>query len=864
MRQYFDVKAERPEVILLMRVGDFFEAYGDDAELLSRELEITLTGREDKMIGGRIPMAGVPHHALERYAARLIGKGFKVAVCDQVEDPKLSKGLVKRRVTRVMTPGTVVEDSMLDAKSNNYLVAAISGDTIPGGISVVDVSTGEFLVTEIARGMPIEKLLEEIIRLNPAECVIMPGAEELGDAVRTVTKCAVSVHATSRSRITSMKYLMDHFGTQSLDGFGCGGMTSGLDAAALVLDYVKETQQSTVSHIQSLATYSIDEFMALDTAARRNLELTHSIADGAKSKSLVALLDKTVTAMGGRMFRNWLDHPLLDVEAIRYRQDGVSILMNDAFSRSDVRDVLRQVADLERLISRTCNGMANARDLVALRLSLEVLPKLKSVLVGLPAIDLFKDCVDVLDTLPISLVTLLQESLQDDPPLMLRDGGLIKQGHSSELDELRDIRSGGKSRITQMEDEEKSRTGIKTLKIGFNNVFGYYIELPRGGPQTVPEDYHRKQTTSNTERYVTPSLKEYEVLVLGAHDKIVDLEYRLFCAIREKIGEQYSRYTLKLASIIARLDVIASMAEAALQHFLVRPDVHGGESLSITGGRHPVVEALQSGTAFVPNDTYLDTESSRLHIITGPNSAGKSTYLRQVALIVLLAQVGSCVPATSASVGIVNRIFTRVGAHDDLASGQSTFMVEMSETANILNNATTRSLVILDEVGRGTSTFDGLALAWSVAEQLHEIGAKTLFATHYHHLNELEKRLDGAKNFRVSVKEQGDHIVWLRKIMAGGTDKSYGIQVAKLAGVPMPVVERAREILKVLEASSKGGEMAVGNVGLGLTSRTKKLQLTLFESESHPVLDELKQIDLSTLSPIEALNILYYMQKKLL
>lgn len=862
MRQYFDVKAERPDIVLLMRVGDFYEAYGEDAELLSRELEITLTGRDDKLAGMRIPMAGVPYHALERYAARLIGKGFKVAICDQVEDPKQAKGLVKRRVTRVITPGTVVEDSMLDAKSNNYLVAAVTGETIPSGVGIVDVSTGEFLVTELPKSTTTDSVLDEIIRLQPTECLLFPGMDELADAIRSVTRATVTFHASSDIRQTSRQALLRHFGTQSLIGFGCDNMTSGLDAAALVLDYVKQTQLSAVSHIQSLSTYSTDQFMTLDSAARRNLELTHSISDGAKSKSLVSLLDKTVTPMGARMFRGWFDHPLLDLAMIRNRQDGVAALLSSSIVRGDLRECLRQIADLERLMSRTCNGMANARDLVALRRSLEIVPQILAIVRDFSSVSILADCASVIENVPEELCALLNRALMDDPPLMLRDGGLIKVGYNHTLDDLRELRSGGKARISEMEDAERARTGIRNLKIGFNNVFGYYIELPKSAADELPEDYHRKQTTANTERYVTPALKEYELLVLGAHDKIVDLEYQLFGEVRDIVAKRHSGSVLKLAQSIAKLDVIAGLAETALQHRFFRPDVHDGETLSITAGRHPVVESLQSGTSFVPNDTHLDTDASRLHIITGPNSAGKSTYLRQVALIVLLAQIGSYVPADTASVGLVNRIFTRVGAHDDLANGQSTFMVEMSETANILNNATSRSLVILDEVGRGTSTFDGLALAWSVAEHLHEIGAKTLFATHYHHLNDLESRLAGAKNFRVAVKEKGDHIVWMRRIMPGGTDKSYGIQVAKLAGVPDAVLVRARQVLVALESSSKPDK---GNTRADfeqlLNQQTKRLQLTLFETEPNPLIEELRTLDLGTLSPIEALNVLYRLQK---
>ena len=859
LRQYFDIKAERDDVVLLMRVGDFYEAYGEDAETIARELEITLTGREDKLAGARIPMAGVPHHAMERYVARLIGKGYKVAVCDQVEDPKQAKGLVKRRVTRVMTPGTVVEDAMLDARTNNYLVAAITGAKRPSGVGVVDVSTGEFLATEMACEDGIERVVEEIMRLQPAECLLLPGMEELGEAIKAVSKAVVTFHQPAEARKSSRQQLLDHFGTPSLRGYGADTMTSGLDAAALLLDYVKQTHQSAVGHIRSLATYSTENYMVLDAAARRNLELTHSLADGAKSKSLVTILDRTVTPLGGRLLRKWFDQPLLALDKIHNRQAAVAEAAADALLRGDLRDALRRIADLERLTARICSGAANARDLIALKQSLEALPDVAAALARAPEGGALAPMRSIIADPPDDLTQLLETAIQAEPPMLLREGGLIKDGFHAELDVLRLLRSGGKGFIAQIEESEREKTGIKGLKVGFNSVFGYYIEISKAsGAVQVPSEYHRKQTTANAERYITPALKEHEAQVLGAEEKIVELEYRLFVQIRDEVADKYTGSVLKLAKTLARLDVFAGLAEVALQGRFVRPEVHSGDTLQITAGRHPVVESLQSGTLFVPNDTYLDGEDHRLHIITGPNSAGKSTYLRQVALIVLLAQIGSFVPADSASIGLVDRIFTRVGAHDDLASGQSTFMVEMNETANILNNATPRSLVILDEVGRGTSTYDGLALAWAITEYLHAVGAKTLFATHYHHLNELEKTLSGVQNFRVAVKEQGDHIVWLRKIMPGGTDKSYGIQVAKLAGVPDPVLKRAREVLKTLEALGKGEEAA-----RKLSTQTHQLQATLFEAERHPVLDELDSLDLATLSPIEALTRLYDLQRKL-
>ena len=858
MRQYFQVKEERPEIILLMRVGDFFEAYGEDAETISRELEITLTGREDKQAGARIPMAGVPHHAVERYVARLITKGFKVALCDQVEDPKQAKGLVKRKVTRVLTPGTVVEDALLEAKKNNYLVAAVMGEQAPSGVGVVDVSTGEFLATEIARDAGVEKVVEEVARLSPSECLLPADcAPELADAIKDATGAVITYHQLKDRRRAPRQQLLDHFGTQSLRGFGAESFTVGLEAAALLLDYIKETHQSALSHIRSLATYSTEQFMVLDQATRRNLELTQSSLDGSRAKSLIHLLDKTVTSMGGRLLRKWLDQPLLSLDPIKNRQDAISEFAGDALLRGDVRESLRGIADLERLTARICSGAANARDLIAMKLSLENLAELSKALARLPEGSPVQTLGVQIAAMPADLWELLEKAVAEDPPMLLREGGLIKDGYDEELDQLRQLRSGGKAFIAAMEDAERSRTGIKGLKIGYNNVFGYYIEVGKANADQVPADYIRKQTTANAERYITPALKEHEAQVLGAEERIVELEYRLFGELRDLVADRYSTSLMKLAKAVARVDTLSGLAEVAVHNRFCRPEVHDRDTICLKSARHPVVEILQSGTLFVPNDAFLDGDAERLHIITGPNAAGKSTYLRQVALCVLLAQIGSFVPADEASIGLVDRIFTRVGAQDDLASGQSTFMVEMNETANILNNATPRSLVILDEVGRGTSTFDGLALAWAIAEYLHAVGAKTLFATHYHQLNELEKILPGAKNYRIAVKEQGNHIVWLRKIMPGGTDKSYGVQVARLAGLPEEVLSRASEVLKALEATNKNGKAASS-----MPASTKRLQLTLFEAERHPALEELEALDVSTLSPIEALTKLYELQKQ--
>jgi DNA mismatch repair protein MutS len=868
MQQYFRARAEHPGVILLMRVGDFYEAYGDDAATIAESLNITLTSREDG--GQRIGMAGVPHHAAERYVARLIKKGFRVAMMEQVEDPKLAKGLVKRRVMRVVSRGTVFEDALLDSKSNNYLVAAIVGDPV-AGLGVADVSTGEFLTTELDGERRTEKLIEEICRLEPAEVLVPDHEVELADLIRQATGAPVTPYTprdAPRSR-TPKDVLMNHFGTPSLRGFGCEEFTAGVEAAALVLEYLKETQTGSVSHITGISTYSTKEFMVLDAAARRNLELTTSLADGGRQRTLLGVLDETMTPMGGRLLRRWLEEPLLDVGRIRSRLEAVEELAKNEILRGDLRDLLRGVNDIERLVSRSAAGLSNARDLVGLRDSLLRLPKLLELLETCRAERLYElscqlgkketqpDLMAVREpqqerSTAAEVAALIQKAISDEPPAGTRDGGIIRAGYSAELDALRVAATDGRAWMANLESEERARTGIASLKLGYNAVFGYYIEVTKANLAKVPAEYIRKQTTAGGERYITSDLKEYEAKVLGADEKAVELEYSLFVDVRERVAEASSAL-LAVARAIAALDVLAGFAEAAVRRRYVRPVINDGETLRIRAGRHPVVEHLQGGVSFVPNDCLLDCEENRLHIITGPNMSGKSTALRQVALITLLAQIGSFVPADSAEIGVVDRIFTRVGAHDELATGQSTFMVEMNETANILNNATRRSLVVLDEIGRGTSTYDGLSIAWAVAEHLVLLGSKTLFATHYHYLNDLIKQHPGVQNYRVAVKEQGDHIVWLHKLVPGGTDRSYGIQVARMAGVPPSVIARAREILTSLE---RGGARAAGDlIGQDATIPTtkQKVQLTLFEAERHPVVDELDELDVTALTPVEAM-----------
>jgi DNA mismatch repair protein MutS len=850
LKQYFATRLEHPGVLLLMRVGDFFEAYGDDAETIARDLEITLTAREDG--GVRVPMAGVPHHACERYVARLIARGHRVAMMDQVEDPKLAKGLVKRRVTRVVTPGTVLEDAMLDAKSNNYLVAAVVGDPV-AGLGVVDVSTGEFLTTEIDGDRRAEQLLDEITRLEPAEILLPEDCDpELVDAVRASCGAAITltpVEENIRRSQTSRDRLLGHFNTQSLRGFGCDDYTAGLDACALILRYLQTAQVNALPHIRSLSTYSVRDYMILDSAARRHLELTAAMSEGGKGRTLLGALDETLTPMGGRLMRRWLEEPLLDVIAIRRRHDSVELLAKDVIRRGDLRDVMRGMGDIERLVSRSAAGLANARDLIALRDALQRLPALADALAGVGAELLAEIARRV--ACPPEIAAFIERAIAENPPAGLQEGGLIRTGFSAELDKLRAASGEAKVWIANLESSERERTGINSLKVGYNAVFGYFIEVTKTHLAKVPQNYIRKQTTAAGERYITPDLKEYEALVLGADEKAVQLEFELFLGVREKVAESAAE-VLAVGRAVAELDVLLSFAETAVRARYVRPVVDDGDLLKIAGGRHPVIERLTIHGPYIPNDCLLDPEC-RMVIITGPNMSGKSSFLRQVALITLMAQIGSFVPADSATIGVVDRIFTRVGAHDELASGQSTFMVEMNETANILNNATQRSLVVLDEIGRGTSTYDGLSIAWAVAEHLTRVGCKTLFATHYHYLNELAGHCPTVRNYRVAVKEQGDRILWLRKLVPGGTDKSYGIQVARMAGVPPEVISRAEEVLKSLERSRPDAAKDILSGGQRVEPKRQRVQLTLFEAEPHPVIEELENLDVTSLTPVEAL-----------
>ncbi|HVL39678.1 MAG TPA: DNA mismatch repair protein MutS [Fimbriimonadaceae bacterium] len=841
LQQYFRAKEEHPGVLLAMRVGDFYEFYGEDAEVAARALEITLTGRDDG--GSRIPMAGVPFHSVEKYLARLVGQGYKVALCDQLEDPKTAKGLVKRGVTRVLTPGTVMEDSMLPSGQNNFLAAICVLDG-KAGLATLDPSTGEFLVTEVEGDGLQEKLLQELARLRPGELLVGPKAEDLGSLAREGLGASITPSgAPSPER--AARQLLQQFEVANLEGFGCADKPSAVIAASMVLSYAEKNHLA-LAHVDSLVTYSVDGFMKLDPATRRSLELTANLTDGSRRHTLLSVLDLTVTPMGSRLLRRWIDQPLLDRLQIEARLDAVTRLSSQGLVRKDLREWLKPVMDIERLVSRCATGLAGPRDLAALRMSLQALPRLDDPLrkVGLGRIQELRE--QIKDHRP--LAQLLERAIVPEPPHTLRDGGVIREGYDLELDKLRDLSRNGKGYIAQLEAVERQRTGIANLKVGFNSVFGYYLEVTKAQLDKTPPEYIRKQTTANAERFITAELKEHESQVLGAEEKAVALESDLFLGLRQKVAES-SKDLLATARALGELDALLSLAEVAVQRDYVRPELTEDDILEVEAGRHPVVEA--STPLFVPNDAHLGPPgagSTRTAILTGPNMAGKSTYLRQTALIQLMAQIGSFVPAKRCRLGLSDRIFARIGAKDELALGQSTFMVEMIESANILNHAGVRSLVILDEVGRGTSTFDGLAIAWAMVEYLAEVGAKTMFATHYHQLNALEGQLPGVANFKVAVQEVGDEIVWTHKVLPGGTDRSYGIHVARMAGVPQTVLARAREVLADLEERSQAPR--------AVEVATRKLQMTLFEAEPSLVERELQAVDVDALTPLEALRLL--------
>lgn len=864
MRQYLEIKADYEDAILFFRLGDFYEMFMDDAVLASRVLGITLTSR-NKGDADAIPLCGVPYHSSQGYIAKLIAEGHKVAICEQVEDPKAAKGIVKREVVKVVTPGLVTDTDTLEPKENNYLLA-IAGQDSGYGISHIDITTGEFRVTQVETLAQVES---ELGSLRPREVLL--NENESGRAIKKQIDSLLDglmcsfLPEWSFEPDYAREQLCSFFGVSGLESFGCQELPAALQAASGVLFYLQQTQKGELRHIRPLQTYHTRSFMVLDESTRRNLELTATLLDGKKRGSLLGVLDRTVTAMGGRTLRHWIHYPLIDREQILARQAAVAELVDESLQRIELIEALDGVYDLERLNSKIAMASANAKDLSALRSSLEKLPKLDDLLAPFGSACL-KDIRSRIDLLP-ELVELLDRAIVDDPPFVLRDGGIIKDGYNEELDELRTISREGKGWIAGLEQEEKERSGISSLKVKYNKVFGYFIEITRRHLDRIPEDYQRKQTLSNAERFITPRLKEYEAKVLGAEERMIDLEFNLFQEIRLTAAAE-SRRIQQSAEALAELDALLSLADLAHERNYVAPQIDDSGIIRIEAGRHPVVEGMPLKEAFVPNDVHLDLEKNQLLIITGPNMAGKSTFMRQVALITLMAQLGSFVPAESARIGVVDRIFTRVGASDNLARGQSTFMVEMNETANILRHATSRSLIILDEIGRGTSTFDGVSIAWAVAEYLHDnaqVAAKTLFATHYHELTDLALTRGRIKNYNVAVKEWNDQIIFLRKIVSGGASRSYGIQVGRLAGLPDTVIGRAKEILRNLEA---GEFIRAGEPRLGGSEKSPKkpenTQLSLFNSGLEDAFRaRLESIDLSNTTPLEAMNILDDLKKLL-
>lgn len=844
-RQYLRIKQRYPEVIVFFRLGDFYETFDDDAKVTAQELEITLTSREMGK-GQRVPMAGIPYHALDNYLAKLINKGYKVAICEQMSPP--GKGLVERDVIRVVTPGTVIEPGLLTDKSNNYLASlVIKGDE--AGISYVDITTGEFATTQLMTS----QVCDELERLHPAE-LLLP---------RTLDTCGLTLPA-SVTRLdeywfhldTAEQILTDHFGVATLEGYGCAHLPLAISAAGAIAHYLQENQKAALKQLDKLTTYSTQSFMVLDAQTRRNLELFASARWGTTSNSLLSVIDLTRTAMGGRLLKKWLGQPLLDINQLQRRQEAVVWLYEHTLARHKVMSTLGDIADLERLVNRIRGGIATPRDLGGLRSSLEKLTEVKAEIEknqGFPSwlSSELKLCPDV--------VGLIEKALVDKPSTSLEQGGVIRSGFSQELDTIRQAASEAKSYLANLEKQERERTGIKSLKVGYNRVFGYYIEVSRANLSLVPKNYIRKQTLTGGERFFTPELKEYESVILNAQSRIAELEAAIFRQVCQQIASS-SEKILSSAKALAEIDVFCSLAEAAARYRYVRPKLTTDDAITIIAGRHPVVERSLDSDCFIPNDTYLCNKDTQIIILTGPNMSGKSTYLKQVALIVLLAQIGSFVPADSASIGIVDRIFTRIGAQEDLAAGQSTFMVEMIEAANILNNATPRSLIILDEIGRGTSTYDGLSIAWAITEFIHNhprLRAKTLFATHYHELVELASFLPRVKNFNVAVTEEEDKVIFLRKVVPGGADKSYGIHVAQLAGLPPSVVRRAQEVLAQLENSQPRQKP----IKVVWPRKEPVQQLALFGDKS-PLIEEISQLDIDSMSPLEAITKLYELKRK--
>jgi DNA mismatch repair protein MutS len=854
MQQYFEIKNQHKDKILFFRLGDFYEMFFEDAITASKELEITLTGRDCGQ-EERAPMCGIPYHAAENYIARLIEKNYKVAICEQVEDPALAKGLVRREIVKIITPGTVIESSMLDEKNNNYLLC-LYGDSRQVALSYVDLSTGEFYCTSADIG-DAGNIRNEINRINPSEIISNAELLDLKDTYSAYNMLDKKYFDYE----DCIRRLKRQFGVSSLEGLGLDSECL-LKSSGAVLLYLDDIQKVSLDNINYIKSYSISNFMVLDQNTRRNLELSETIRGKSRKGALLSVIDRTSTSMGGRKLKSWLEKPLLSTIEINSRLDAVDELYNDFLKREEIKEYLKSMYDIERLASRIALGSANAKDLIAFRNSVRNLPYIKGMLSDCTS-TLLKNIYNNLDILE-DLFQIVDKSINEDPPFVLKEGNLIKDGYLPELDEIRSASVNGKQWIAELEQQEKEKTGIKSLKIGFNKVFGYYIDITKSNLSSVPEYFIRKQTLSNSERYITPELKRLEDMVLGAEEKLIELEYQTFLEIRNEIAGHIKRIQ-QTASFLSDLDCICSLAEVSQKYNYTRPEVNNEDKIIIENGRHPVVEAQNSELKFVPNNTFLDNDENRMLIITGPNMAGKSTYMRQVALITLMAQIGCFVPASKAEIGVVDRIFTRVGASDDLASGQSTFMVEMSELANILNNATSRSLVILDEIGRGTSTFDGLSIAWAVVEFIADkgkIGAKTLFATHYHELTELEDKIEGAKNYCVLVEEKGKDIVFLRKIARGGASGSYGIHVARLAGIPDLVLERSSEILSILEKSGKNNQTDIYVRHRRKRPAINDKEPNLFNFASFSLADELKSLDVSNMTPVQAINKLLELQDK--
>lgn len=872
MAQYLETKENYPDCILFYRLGDFYEMFFDDAQIVSKELELTLTGKSCGL-EERAPMCGIPYHAVDSYLPRLVKRGYKVAICEQVEDPKAAKGLVKREVVRIVTPGTNITQSALEETKNSYLMSIAYFDN-KIGVSVCDVTTGDYFLTEVSDS---SKLFDEIMKYEPQEIICNDAFLLCGINISELRgRFGISVSAIEPKKFdeeSAKKVLLRHFKVNTLIGMGITDFPCGVIAAGALMQYLYDTQKITLEHITHLYPYIANKYMLVDNSTRRNLELIETMRDKSKRGSLLWVLDKTKTAMGARTLRSYIEQPLIDEALIVNRQDAIEELCDSSISRDEIREYLNPIYDLERLLSRVSYKTANPRDLIAFKSSLSMLPHIKTLLKDFNSsllMDIDNDMDDLRD-----ICALIENAINEEPPIAIKEGGIIKDGFDENVDTLRRAKTDGRLWLSQLEESDRVRTGIKNLKIKYNKVFGYYFEVTNSYSDLVPEDYIRKQTLANAERYTNPKLKELEDTILNAEDKLYSLEYELFVSIRDAIAGEIERIQ-KTAKAVARLDVFTSLSLVAERNHYVRPSINNKGVIDIKEGRHPVIEQIIDNDMFVTNDTHLDNNKNLISIITGPNMAGKSTYMRQVALIVLLSQIGSFVPAKSANICICDRIFTRVGASDDLSSGQSTFMVEMNEVSNILRNATSESLIILDEIGRGTSTFDGLAIAWSVVEHIANkklLGAKTLFATHYHELTELEDKMYNVNNYCIAVKEAGDDIVFLRKIIKGGADKSYGIQVAKLAGVPEMVIDRAKDIVEQLvdnDISEKMQKIAVDNKATSKKTKVEHYdevdlgQMSLYDTTTdEDVINELKNIDIESLKPIDALNRLYKLQNML-